>query len=79
MELKKGQKQGRDEITQEDYPASAKIHSSHRRSVAGLVGYPMYPWIPPFYGTDQNYAISITEVGVAPEILYASYARYRFR
>ena len=27
MELKKGQKQGRDERTQEDYWTSAKIHS----------------------------------------------------
>ena len=30
MELKKVQKQGRDERTQEDYPTSAKIHSRCR-------------------------------------------------
>ena len=30
MELKKVQKQGRDERTQEDYPTSAKVHSKCR-------------------------------------------------
>ena len=30
MELKKVQKQGRDERTQEDYPTSAKIHTRCR-------------------------------------------------
>ena len=30
MDLKKGQKQGIDERTQEDYPTSAKIHSRCR-------------------------------------------------
>ena len=61
MELKKVQKQGRDERTQEDYPTSAKIHTRSRVVFLSSCVLSSLPCFCTFFSSIPNLKSSFTE------------------
>ena len=81
MELKKVQKQGRDERTQEDYPTSAKIHSRGRVvflrsfiSALFLYFFQLHPYLKSSF-TESFPLVSVLFSGVSKPISNGQVAR----